>query len=69
MKPDFLQLLSEHNGHTFFLNESGLERAMEIVYEKGKNDGINEFLNWLSNMEYLSDNIQYIKEEWENQKI
>jgi len=67
MKPDFSELISDYNGHSFFLNETGLKKAMEVVYDKGKNDGINEVLSWLSTMDYLSDNIKYIKEEWENQ--
>jgi hypothetical protein len=30
------------------------------------NLGVNDVLNWLSKMDYLSDNIEYIIEEWYN---
>ena len=67
MKPDFLELIQEHNGHSAFLDLKGLVKAMEICYEMGKTQGSQDVLTWLSNMEHLSDNIIYIKEEWENQ--
>ena len=67
MKPDFLKLIQEHNNHSAFLNLEGLMKAMKISYQMGKSDGNDEVLDWLSKMDYLSDNIQYIKEEWKNQ--
>jgi hypothetical protein len=36
---------------------------MEQSYEMGRQD----VLQWLSKMDYLSDNINYILEEWKNQ--
>lgn len=66
-KPDYIDLIKEHNGHSVFLDLKGLSNAMDICYKKGKLEGQNEVLEWLSKMDYLSDNIQYIKEEWENQ--
>ncbi len=35
--------------------------------EKSYDLGVEEFLEWLSKQEYLSDNINYIIEEWKNQ--
>lgn len=67
MTPDFLKLIQEHNNHSAFLNVEGLMKAMKISYQMGKSDGNDEVLDWLSKMDYLSDNIQYIKEEWKNQ--
>lgn len=67
MIPDYLTLIQEHNEHSLFLDHQGLMKAMDICYKMGKSDGNIEVLNWLSNMDYLSDNIVYIKEEWENQ--
>lgn len=67
MKQDFLNLILEHNGHSAFLNLDGLMKAVKIVYQQGKEDGNQEVLDWLSSMDYLSDNVDYIKEEWKNQ--
>lgn len=67
MKPDFVELIREHNGHSTFLNMEGMVKAMKICYETGKNHGSQQVLDWMSQMEHLSDNINYIKEEWENQ--
>jgi hypothetical protein len=63
MSIDFYQLMKNHNIHSQFLNESGIVKALEESYKMGTSD----VLEWLSKMDYLSDNIQYIKEEWENQ--
>lgn len=68
MRPDFLELVQEHNNHSAFLNPKGMVEALKISYEQGIKDGNEEVLNWLSKMDYLSDNINYIKEEWKNQK-
>jgi len=35
--------------------------------EKSYDLGIEEFLEWLSKQDHLSDNINYIIEEWKNQ--
>lgn len=69
MKPDFLEILKEHNEHSILLDSEGVLKALNICYEIGKKNGENEVLTWISKMDYLSDNIQYIKEEWENQKL
>lgn len=46
-----------------FLDRSSVEKCMERSYNLGR----EEVFEWLSKMEHLTDNIQYIKEEWENQ--
>jgi len=63
MKPDFYQLIKEHNNHNMFLNETGIVNAMEKCY----NQGVDDVLTWLSKMDYLSDNMNYIIDEWKNQ--
>ncbi len=68
MKPDFTELIREHNVHSMVLNQDGLVEAMENCYKQGKIDGQDEVLNWLAKMDYLADNINYIIEEWKNQK-
>ena len=68
MKPDFLELIQEHNNHSVFLNPKGMVNALKVSYQQGKEDGFEEILTWLSKMNHLSDNIEYIKEEWKNQK-
>jgi len=67
MKLDFYDLIKEHNNHSVFFNPEGIMKAMNIAYQEGKKDGNQEVLEWLSKMDYLSDNIEYIKEEWLNQ--
>lgn len=63
MKPDFYQLMKEHNVHHMFLNESGIINALEKSY----NQGTSDLLNWLSEQSHLCNNINYIIEEWKNQ--
>ncbi len=67
MAPNYFNLLKEHNEHSFFIDTKGITKAMSICYEQGLTDGQNEVLEWLSKMDYLSDNIDYIIEEWKNQ--
>ena len=68
MKPDFEKLIKEHNVHGMILNNNGITNAMSICYEQGLKDGQNEVLEFLSQMGHLSDNIDYIIEEFKNQK-
>jgi hypothetical protein len=60
--------MKEHNVHHMFLNETGVINALKETYNLGKRDGEKDVLNWLSEMNHLSDNINYIIEEWENLK-
>jgi hypothetical protein len=36
--------------------------------EESYNLGTNDFIEWLSKMDYLTDNLKYIIEEYKNQK-
>ncbi len=67
MKPNYFKLLAEHNLSSIFLDQTGTIEAMETCFEMGKREGHEEVLDWLSKMDYLSDNIQYIINEWKNQ--
>ena len=44
------------------LDKDGVIKSMKESYELGT----KEVLDWLSKMDYLSDNIGYIIEEWNN---
>ena len=49
--------------HSSFLSERAIISCMKQSYKMGTQD----VLEWLSKMDYLSDNINYIIKEWENQ--
>ena len=58
-----LQEIYEKNiSNNFMLDKDGVIKSMEESYELGS----KEVLDWLSKMEYLSDNINYIINEWNN---
>lgn len=57
------KILSENLGHNLIADKDGVKKCMDISY----NQGAEDVLNWLSKMDYLSDNINYIIEEWKNQ--
>jgi hypothetical protein len=58
-----LQEIYEKNiNNSFVLDKDGVIKSMEESYELGS----KEVLDWLSKMDYLSDNINYIIEEWKN---
>ena len=58
-----LQEIYEKNiSNNFMLDKDGVIKSMEESYELGS----KEVLDWLSKMDYLSDNINYIIEEWNN---
>ena len=60
-----LQEIYEKNiSNNFMLDKDGVIKSMEESYELG----CKEVLDWLSKMDYLSDNITYIIEEWNNIK-
>lgn len=69
MKPDYLEIIREHNSSSVFMDSEGLNKAMDISFELGKKEGAKEVLEWLSKMDYFSDNLQHIKEKWENQNL
>jgi hypothetical protein len=58
-----LQEIYEKNiSNNFILDKDGVIKSMEESYELGS----KEVLDWLSKMDYLSDNINYIIDEWNN---
>lgn len=58
-----LQEIYEKNiSSNFMLDKDGVIKSMEESYELGS----KEVLDWLSKMDYLSDNINYIIDEWNN---
>ena len=63
MKPSLEKILSRYIVHTGFFDRNSVENCMEKSYDLG----IEEFLEWLSKQDHLSDNINYIIEEWKNQ--
>ena len=63
MKPNLEKILSKYVVHTGFFDRDSVEKCMEKSYDLG----VEEFLKWLSKQEHLSDNINYIIEEWKNQ--
>lgn len=69
MKPNYIEIIKEHNEHTILLDMDGMVKATDVCYELGKKEGHKEVLEWLSKMDYLSDNIQYIIQEWENRTL
>jgi hypothetical protein len=58
------EIYEKNINNTFVLDKDGVIKSMEESYELGS----KEVLDWLSKMDYLSDNITYIIEEWNNRK-
>lgn len=63
MKPELEKIMEENVVHNTFLDRESIEKCMEESY----NLGVKDVLNWLSKQDYLSDNVKYIIEEWNNQ--
>lgn len=64
MKTELKEIIEKNIIHNSFLDKQSVENCIEESY----NLGVNDVLSWLSKMDYLSDNIKYIIEEWNNQK-
>ena len=62
MKPSLEKILNTYVVHTGFFDRNSVEKCMEQSYDLGT----KEFIEWLSKQDYLSDNINYIIEEWKN---
>jgi hypothetical protein len=62
-KPKFRDIMKERNIHSTFLNQEGIEKALENSY----NSGVSDVLSWILEMEHLCPNIRYIIDEWNNQ--
>jgi hypothetical protein len=63
MKPSLEKILNTYVVHTGFFDRNSVEKCMKQSYDLGT----KEFIEWLSKQDYLSDNINYIIEEWKNQ--
>ncbi len=57
------KILNKHIVHRGFFDKPSVEKCMQESYDLA----IKEFIEWLSNQNHLSDNIDYIIEEWKNQ--
>lgn len=64
MEQRLLDIYEENVINVFVFDKNGVFKSMEQSYELGTRD----VLTWLSKMDYLSDNIEYIVEEWNNIK-
>lgn len=63
MKTELEKIIENNIVHNNFLDRQSVEKCVNESY----NLGVNDVLDWLSKMDYLSDNIKYIIEEWNNQ--
>jgi hypothetical protein len=63
MKPELKKIYEKHIVHSSFLDSKSVEDCMKESYEFG----IKDFTEWLSKQDHLSNNINYILEEWDNQ--
>lgn len=62
MEQKLKEIYEKNISNSFVLDKDGVIKSMEESYELGS----KEVLDWLSKMDYLSDNITYIIEEWNN---
>ena len=62
MEQKLKEIYEKNISNTFVLDKDGVIKSMEESYELGS----KEVLDWLSKMDYLSDNINYIINEWNN---
>lgn len=63
MKNTFLEIYDKNIVHTSFLDKRTVMKCMEDSYYLG----VNDVLNWMSEMNHLSDNVDYLIEEYKNQ--
>jgi hypothetical protein len=63
MKPSLEKILNTYVVHTGFFDRNSVEKCMEQSYDLGT----KEFIEWLSKQDHLSNDLNYIIEEWENQ--
>jgi len=64
MKQKLKEIYEKNINSAYVLDKDEVFKSMEQSYELGN----KEVLDWLSKMDYLSDNIEYIIEEWNNTK-
>ena len=63
MKFELEKIIENNIVNNVFLDKESIQNCVEESY----NLGVNDVLDWLSKMDYLSDNLKYIIEEWNNQ--
>jgi hypothetical protein len=63
MKNTFLEIYDKNIVHTSFLDKRTVMKCMEDSYYQG----VNDVLNWMSEMNHLSDNVDYLIKEYKNQ--
>jgi hypothetical protein len=63
MREELNKIYEDTIPHSTFLDKISVEKCMENSY----NLGVRDVLKWLSKMEHLSSNIDYIIDEWNNQ--
>jgi hypothetical protein len=63
MKSELEKIIENNIVNNVFLDKESIQKCVEESY----NLGVNDVLDWLSKMDYLSDNLKYIIEEWNNQ--
>jgi hypothetical protein len=63
MKSELEKIIENNIVNNVFLDKESIQKCIEDSY----NLGVNDVLDWLSKMDYLSDNLKYIIEEWNNQ--
>ena len=63
MKSELEKIIENNIVNNVFLDKESIQKCVEESY----NLGVNDVISWLSNMDYLSANIRYIIEEWNNQ--
>ena len=63
MKEKLNEIYEKNVSETYVIDKEGVVKSMEDAY----NLGIIDVFKWLSNMDYLTDNMQYIIDEWNNQ--
>jgi hypothetical protein len=62
MKSELEKIIEKNIINNIFLDKESVVNAVTDSYILG----VNDVLNWLSKMDYMSDNIGYIIEEWYN---
>jgi hypothetical protein len=63
MKSELEKIIENNIVNNVFLDKESIQKCVKESY----NLGVNDVLDWLSKMDYLSDNLKYIIEEWNNQ--
>lgn len=63
MKPELIEIIDENIVHNIFLDRPSVEKCVEKSY----NLGVSQVFEWLSKSDYLTDKLEVLKEEWNNQ--